>query len=134
MAAGNPSIMVLTGGTSTSVAGAGTVWNSNLSQTPFAVTVESVMNSTAAAPNYSVVITNDVQGGLITASSSSASAFNTTSTTAFANSSVTWFSSLAATNSSNSLVTITAPFRYLTLVASAGSSAQTITATITQVG
>jgi hypothetical protein len=32
------------------------------------------------------------------------------------------------------LVTITAPFRYLTLVASAGSSAQTITATITQVG
>ena len=83
MAASQPTIMTLIGGSSSLVAGATTVWQSNLSQTPFAVTVASVTNSTAATPNYSIWVTNDVPGGVVTASSSSRAAFFNTSTTAF---------------------------------------------------
>src|SRR3974377_1722122 len=101
--------------------------------TPFSVTIESVMNSTAAAPNYSIWVTNDVPGGVVTASSSSNAAFFNTSTSAF-NSSVTWYSSLSLTNSSNAFLSITTPFRYLTVVASAGSTNQQILSTILQVG
>jgi hypothetical protein len=102
--------------------------------TPFSVTIASVVNSTATTPNYSLLVTNDVPGGLVTASSSVSGALSITSTTLFANSSVTWWSSFGATNSSNSLINITTPFRYLTLGATAGSTNQTVTATIIQAG
>jgi hypothetical protein len=62
MAAGNISIMNLTGGTSTLAVGAGTIWNANLSMTPFSVTIASVVNSTATTPNYSIIVSNDVPG------------------------------------------------------------------------
>lgn len=128
MAAGNISIMTLTGGTSTNVGGSSINWRPNLTVAPVDVSISCVMNSTATTPNYSIWFTNDDPISTVTATSSSASTFNTSNTT------VTWFTSLGATNSSNAFFHITWPFRGLTLVASAGSSSQTITATIIQSG
>ncbi len=132
MPTGRPTIMTLIGGSSSLNASASTLWNTDLTVSPVAITVASVVNSTAVAPNYSIWVTNDDTAKVVTASSSSGTVFFNAST-GFG-SSVTWFSSLAATNSTNSLYSITIPFKYLTIVASAGSTNQTITTTIVQAG
>lgn len=128
MSAGNVSVMNLVGGTSTAIVGSSnTPWAANLAAAPFSVTIASVVNSTATTPGYSIWVTNDVPISAVSATSSSATTFST-------NSQATWFSSFATNQSSNTLVTITSPFRYLTIVATAGSTNQTVTATIAQAG
>jgi hypothetical protein len=122
-------IMQLIGGSSSLVAAAPNVYQANTPQSPVSITVASVVNSTATTPNYSVLWTNDPPQA-ITPSSSSPTAFSYQSTGY--GSSVTWFSSNMNAFSSNSFVNITWPVRAITIAASAGSTNQTIVATITQ--
>jgi hypothetical protein len=124
---GNPSIMTLVGGTSTAVAGAPNVWGANVNTSAFSVTIASVVNSTATTPAWTLQVTNDAPISAITPTSSSATTFST-------NSQATWFTSFASGQSSNALVNITTPVRFLTLTATAGTSSQTVTATIVQAG
>jgi len=131
--AGNPCILTITGGTSSNVGGGPAFWTPDWSKTPFSVTISGDMNSTATTPNWGVWVTNDAPQALLTASTTSATVLNISSIY-YPNSSVTWYTSFGATNSSNALINITAPFRYLTIVATAGTSNGSITATVIQVG
>jgi hypothetical protein len=77
------------------------------------VSVETVLTTTAAAPTYNVELTNDYTGS-----------------SAFISTAATWFSSLASGLSANAFLNITVPFTALRLNTTAGSSVQTLVATL----
>ena len=79
---------------------------------PFNLSVETVINSTAATPAYNVEVSNDPANA----------------------SAITWFSSLLTAAASNTFLQITAPCRLLRLNVTSNSSQGAVTSTVIQSG
>ncbi|HEY6258215.1 MAG TPA: hypothetical protein VIY51_20730 [Xanthobacteraceae bacterium] len=105
-----PTILTANGSAATSRVFQPDVFNMT---SPFNISVETVMNSTAAAPAYNIEVSNDPANPAPA---------------------ITWFSSLLTAAASSSFLQITVPCRLLRLNVTSNSSQGSVTSTVLQSG